>query len=160
MNNPAFVITTPGSTVSTDLLLRLEMIFIWWPFWRKQIVHEFWVGLIGLRTAFQSRLAYGASGSGDWWILHWASVYKTEEPLASTAGISPSHPARRANSQAYACTTVAASPSHWGLEKWDQWYLLDWLTSSIRLLIFVSSLQLGKVCPWRRYKSASQMNAA
>lgn len=89
MNNPVFVLATPGSIVHTDLLLMLEiMIFIWWPFWRKQIVHAFWVGLIGLRTAFQSRLAYGAPGSGDWWILHWASVYKTEEPLASTVGIS------------------------------------------------------------------------
>lgn len=69
------------------------------------------------QDCLSKRLAYGASGSGDWWILQWASVYKTEEPLASTAGVSPSHPAQRANSQAYACTTVAASTSHWGLEK-------------------------------------------
>lgn len=49
---------------------------------------------------------------------------------------------------------------HWGLQKWDQWSLLDGLTSSVQLLIFVFSPQLVEVCPWRRYKSVSQLNAA
>lgn len=51
---------------------------------RKQIFHRaFWVGLIGLSIAFWSKIAYEVSESDDWWILHRASVYETEEPLES-----------------------------------------------------------------------------
>lgn len=110
MNNPVFVIATPGSIVHTDLLLMLEMmIFIWWPFWRKQIVHAFWVGLIGLQTAFSKP----ASLWGPWvrWLVDSALGFCVQNRRATGKHgryLSPSHPAQQANSQAYTWTNCCS----------------------------------------------------
>lgn len=127
-------------------------------FWRKQWLCIFELAWLDSGLPFKAGWLIRASGSGDWWILHWASCVQNRRAIGKHCRYL-SEPSCSVGKQPGLCLPhVAGTISHWGLEKWDQCYLLDYFISSVQLLIFVSSLQLGKVCPWRRYKSTSQMS--